>query len=120
MNKWAEYLKAQFLGPVIRIDNKGQYDLFRTIIEKLDLEGHEYFNKYSYEEQLSLIKLNYRGKDFVKSTNDGKSFLIEYSYRGGFVASPLDAYDHSRYDETEWEIVPFLDMLKYIKGGTTA
>ena len=115
MNKWIEFLSGKYLGPVIRIDNEGQYDLFRMLIQNADIEGYEYFNKYSYNQQVELIKINYKGKDYAKSTNEGKSFLIEHSYRGGFVAAPLDAYDDSRYDITEWEVVPFLEMMKDVR-----
>lgn len=109
MGNWSNFLKGMYCGPVIRIDNEAQYNSFLKLIEANKLEGYEYFKKNSYQERLNLLKLNY--KNF-----EGNSFLVENSYRGGFVAAPLDAYDQYREDPNDWKVVAFTDITKELEG----
>lgn len=115
MSKWSKFLKAEFCGPVIRINNSLEFIKLQRLAKTNKLEGWKQLCKYSYLEILHILYLNYRGKDWNKDTDNNKSFLVENSYRGGFTFATLNEYNEHRQSPDEWEIVPMTEILNELK-----
>ena len=115
MSKWSNFLKAQFAGPVIRVDNEEQLKELQRLALTNKLEGYKQFCSLTYDYIIHLLELNYRESDFNAATNNRKSFLVEYSYRGGFVCTYLTEYDRYRHSPDEWEVVPMTTILNELK-----
>lgn len=118
MNNWANYIRGNYAGPVIQVNNATELHALQSLAERCRLEGYEHFKKEGYREILQNIEFNYdriygkrTNKNFYQATNNGKSFLVEYSSEG-FCPVPLNGYDMSRDDPEDWKIVQMTEILE--------
>lgn len=113
MSLFSKFAQAEYLGPVIQINNEYELKKLQELAKKNNFFYYETFCKRTYNEILHLLEINYRGKDFNKDTNNGKSFLVEYSYgQRGLTFAVLSGYDEDRINPNEWEIIQMSDVLK--------
>ena len=115
MNKWANYIKGNYAGPVVQINNSTELKTLQNLAKKNKLIYYEYFCKSSYKEILNNLELNYdrlhKQGNFYRSTRNGRSFLVEYSNKG-FCFTCLNDYDALRKDPEDWEIIPMSEIMK--------
>ena len=124
MSKWSEFIKGNFAGPVIQINNATELHTLQSLAESNRLDGYDYFLKQGYKEILHLLEINYdrlhrnqnKLNGFYRDTKNGRSFLVEYSSRkGGFTYGCLYDYDEVRRDAEEWEIIPMQEIINELK-----
>lgn len=128
MSKWSEFIRGEWNGPVIQINNATELHTLQQLAKENQLDYYESFCKWGYKETLHIIKINYGRLNnipnkidaevkFYQSTRGAKSFLVAYQYGKGFCPSDLKAYDESRYDESEWRIYQMKDIINELEGG---
>lgn len=121
MSKWSEFIRGNFAGPVIQINNAKELQALQKLAKQNKLEGYEQFCKEGYKYSLHIIEINYdrlyperKFEGWYRDTNHGRSFLVEYSYKG-FCKDHLHAYDRSREDPDEWKIIQMKDIIKELE-----
>lgn len=118
MNNWANYIRGNYAGPVIQVNNATELHALQSLAERCRLEGYEYFKRRGYKEILHILKINYDRLHpqryllggFYRDTKGGKSFLVEYSNKG-FTFGTLHDYDNDREDPEDWKIVQMTEIL---------
>lgn len=123
MSKWSEFIRGNFAGPVIQINNATELHILQSLAESNRLDGYDYFKKQGYKEILHILEINYdrlhrnqnKPDGFYRDTKNGRSFLVEYSYKG-FTFGCLHDYDESRRDAEEWEIIPMQEIINELEG----
>ncbi len=115
MSNWSSYIKGNYAGPVVQINNSTEFKALQNLAKQNKLDYYEFLIKHSYKEILNILELNYdrlhKQGSFYRSTRNGRSFLVEYSNKG-FCFACLNDYDMSREDPEDWKIISMSEIIK--------
>ena len=119
MYHWATFILGQYTGPLIQINNETEFKELQRLAKQNHLFYYKDLCARNYKEILRILELNYNrrlhsGKTFATNSNNGTSFLVEYS-PNGFTYATLHDYDQDRHSPDDWHIITMSEILEELQ-----